>query len=183
MNIQIVNGKYSNTFYKIADINIPQINIHFESGNSCQISAVLFDGNITNTYSISSNSINIPITSSSADLFLSIGSQDSVIGNLIIEKYFTELTSIYPNPVSLNQNITLEYFIQNSYNSGKINFFNILGQKTNFIQLNNTDLVEGKHKITISPQNISKSNTPSGIYFLQLEFPDKTFIKKFTFIK
>jgi len=183
MNIQIVNGKYSNTFYKIADINIPQINIHFESDNSCQISAVLFDGNITNTYSISSNSINIPITSSSADLFLSIGSQDSVIGNLIIEKYFTELTSIYPNPVSLNQNITLEYFIQNSYNSGKINFFNILGQKTNSIQLNNTDLVEGKHKITISPQSISKSNTPSGIYFLQLEFPDKTFIKKFTFIK
>ncbi len=183
MNIQIVNGKYSNTFYKIADINIPQINIHFESDNSCQISAVLFDRNITNTYNISSNSINIPITSSSADLFLSIGSQDSVIGNLIIEKYFTELTSIYPNPVSLNQNITLEYFIQNSYNSGKINFFNILGQKTNSIQLNNTDLVEGKHKITISPQNISKSNTPSGIYFLQLEFPDKKFIQKFTFIK
>ena len=183
MNIQIVNGKYSNTFYKIADINIPQINIHFESDNSCQISAVLFDGNITNTYNISSNSINIPITSSSADLFLSIGSQDSVIGNLIIEKYFTELTSIYPNPVSLNQNIKLEYFIQNSYNSGKINFFNILGQKTNSIQLNNTDLVEGKHKITISPQSISKSNTPSGIYFLQLKFPDKTFIKKFTFIK
>lgn len=183
MNIQIVNGQYSNTFYKIADINIPQINIHFESDNSCQISAVLFDGNITNTYSISSNSINIPITSSSADLFLSIGSQDSVIGNLIIEKYFTELTSIYPNPVSLNQNITLEYFIQNSYNSGKINFFNILGQKTNSIQLNNTDLVEGKHKITISPQSINRSNTPSGIYFLQLEFPGKTFIKKFTFIK
>lgn len=183
MNIQIESGHYSNTFYKIADINIPQINIHFESDDSYQISAVLFDGNTTNVYDISSSSTKIQISSLSAELFLSIGSQDSVKGNLIIEKYFTELTSIYPNPVSSNQNITLEYFIQNDYNSGKINFFNILGQKTNSINLNNSELTEGKHNLTISPQTISRSNTPSGIYFLQLILPDKKFIKKFTFIK
>lgn len=183
MNIQIANGHYSNTFYKITDINIPQINIHFESDDSYKISAVLFDGNTTNIYDISSNSTKIPISSLSADLFLSVGSQDSVKGSLIIEKYFTELSSIYPNPVSLDQNITMEYFIQNSYSSGKINFFNILGQKTNTVHLNGTDLTEGKHKITISPQNINRSNTPSGVYFLQLTLPDKKFIKKFTFIK
>ncbi len=183
MNIQMINNKYSNNFYKIADINVEQISINFESNDNYQIYAILFDGNITNRYSITSNPIKIPITSSSANIFLSIGSQDTVKGNLIVEKSVTEISSIYPNPVSIDDKINFEYSLSKTYDSGKINFYNILGQKTNSIKVKTNNLIEGNHKISISPQNITKSETPSGIYFLQLQLPDKIFIKKFTFIK
>ena len=79
--------------------------------------------------------------------------------------FISEILAVYPNPVNLDQDLTLIYSLAKDEIFPSIDLINIRGQIVNNNKLQSN--IQGWHRESI--QEILSQNTASGIYFIHLK--------------
>ena len=81
--------------------------------------------------------------------------------------------NIYPNPFSSITNVSISY--DKAFNSGKLEIYNLKGQKVNEITLTRSNL---KQNISLIPVNLKSGLFANGVYLLKLKLDGKTVCTK-----
>jgi len=184
LNIQMSCEPYSSSFHRINNIESSHIKIRLTSPGSASGKAWPA-GSTQNAVNLSGQFTSVTAHTVPWDLFISVGTDDAYITDsplqvtLEFREGDTGLLSLFPNPVSDGNHITVSYNIQADTVNGRIYIFDVVGREISSQFLTADEMTSGLHQTRYQLKN----NMASGVYILVLSVNNNRFASKFTLLK
>lgn len=175
---ETVNDSFITTYYTFPQLSPHYYILNIEFPVYSSASLVLSNGHNSNSRLISSGR-HIIDGSHYDNIIISYGSTEAnTIFSLHLENISgPEITNCYPNPVSSNQTLTLEYLCDKMDNSAMVSLYTLRGERLMHKTLSTSRLILGKNTLTLPVYDLS-----SGVYLIALDINGSRLVKKFTVI-